>query len=205
MKEQDVARSVAVIEQYEEFKFLFQLARLLARGEAVTVEELAAAGGWLVEEVRGGLQGHPSVEWDEAGRIVGFGLTLRPTPHRLRFNGRTVYGWCASDALMFPVMLGKAGIVHSTCPATGEPVRVELVPDRVVSVDPPGAVVSEVRPSERVGDVRADICGLGHFFSSREAAAPWLEQHPQGQVNSGEYDFDLHKEVLARMGWRAEP
>jgi len=36
-------------------------------------------------------------------------------------------------------------------------------------------------------------------------AAPWLEQHPQGQVNSVEYDFDLHKEVLARMGLRAEP
>lgn len=205
MREQDVAGSVAVIEQYEEFKFLFQLARLLAHGEAVTVEELAAAGGWLLEEVRGDLQRQPSAEWDEAGRIVGFGLTLRPTPHSFRFNGRTVYGWCASDALMFPVLLGKAGIVHSTCRATCEPVHVQLAPNRVVSVDPPGAVVSEVRPTERVGDVRADICSLGHFFSSREAAAPWLNQYPQGQVNSVEYDFELHKEVLARMGWRAEP
>jgi alkylmercury lyase len=34
-------------------------------------------------------------------------------------------------------MLGRPGVVESVCPATGQPVRVELTPDRVLSVDPP--------------------------------------------------------------------
>lgn len=201
---EDVQRSVNLIQRYDEFKFLPRLARLLAGGTPVSVDELARAGGWSTKEVRAGLEKHPSAEWDEDGRIVGLGITLRPTAHSFSFDGGTVYGWCASDALIFPVLLGKAGIVASTCPATGAEIRVEVTPERVVNVDPPDAVVSEVRPDTRVADVRTEICAVGHFFSSREAAAPWLEHYPQGQVNSVEYDFELHKRVQERLGWSAD-
>jgi alkylmercury lyase len=61
------------------------------------------------------------LERDEHGRIVGFGLSLRPTAHRLLIAGRELYAWCAMDALVFPTLLEVDLRVHSTCAATGAP------------------------------------------------------------------------------------
>jgi alkylmercury lyase len=157
-----------------------------------------------VQDVDAALRRHPGVDWDEHGRLVGFGLTLRPTPHRFTFDGRTVFGFCASDALSFPVVLGRSGVVESTCPSTEQPIRVGVTPERVEWVDPSSAVVSLVRPGDRVDDVRAEICALGHFFASREAAAEWLAAHPEGMVHSVEEDYYLHREVVEELGW-ADP
>ncbi len=202
MRDEDVQRNVAAIRaQFGTFQPFPQLVRLLAEGEPVAVERLAAAGGWSVDQTRADLAGHPSVEWDGQGRIEGLGVTLRPTPHRFTFDGRTLFGWCATDALMFPVLLDQPGTVESTCPVTGRRVRVDVTPGAVLCVEPSGAVVSEVRPTERVADVRADICGLGHFFSSREAAAGWLAQYPQGQLNLVIDDFEIHRKAMAQLGW----
>jgi hypothetical protein len=76
---------------------------------------------------------------------------------------------------------------------------VEVTPERVIAVDPPEAVVSEVRAGERVGDVRADLCSRGHFFPPPQSASAWLEGYPQGRVSTVEDDFELHKEVLDRL------
>jgi alkylmercury lyase len=179
------------------------LSRLLADGEPVTVERAAAAGGWRVEELRAELARHPGTDWDEQGRIVGLGLTLRPTPHRFTFDGQTVYGFCASDALAFPVVLGRPGVVESRCPVTDRHIRVEVTPSRVVRADPPEAVVSKVRPDRAVADVRAEVCALGNFFSSSEAAADWLAHYPQGKVVPITEDFEITRQAMIELGWAA--
>src|SRR5262249_35461318 len=61
----------------------------------------------------------------------------------------------------------------------GQLVTVELTPERVLSADPSGAVVSLVRP-ERIEDVRGDVCVLGSFFASAEAATEWMAAYPEG-------------------------
>jgi alkylmercury lyase len=204
MNTADVQRGLKILGLYEEFPLIPPLARLLAAGQPVPVERLAEAAGWTVEDVQRGLRHHPAVERDDEGRLLGFGLTLRPTPHRFTApGGTTLYGWCASDALMAPVLLGQAGVVESTCPATEAPIRVEVTPEAVLRVEPPGAVVSEVSPEHKVADVRASICSLGHIFRSREAAAPWLAAYPEGQLNSVADDFALHRRILAELGWAA--
>ena len=63
-------------------------------------------------------------------------------PHKFTLDSRIVYGWCASDALMFPVILAKSGVVESSRPVTGRPIRVGVNADAVLRVDPPEAVVS---------------------------------------------------------------
>lgn len=196
-----VNRSLTTVKKVEGFELFPSLARLLAEGQPVAIDRLATAASWSVRDVEAALHQHPSVEWDEEGRLVGFGMTLHPTPHRFTFGGRTVFGWCASDALMFTVLLDRPGIVESTCPVSGRPIRVDVTPRAVLRVEPPDAVVSEVRPSERVGDVRADICAVGHFFSSREMAAGWLAQYPQGLLNSVAEDFEIHRQMMAELGW----
>jgi alkylmercury lyase len=57
--------------------------------QPVTLDRLAAASSWPVRDVESALRRHPGMDWDELGRLVGFGLTLRPTPHRFTFDGRT--------------------------------------------------------------------------------------------------------------------
>lgn len=94
---------------------------LVDGGEPVTVARLAAAGGWPVEDVQVELDRQPGVDWDDDGRVAGFGLTLHPTPHAFSFDEKTVYGFCATDVVNFPAILGRAGVAQSTCPATGRP------------------------------------------------------------------------------------
>lgn len=66
-----VHRGVTALRQYEEFKLVPVLVRLLAQGEPVSVERLASEGGWPEDEVRTGLARHPSIEWDDRGASPG--------------------------------------------------------------------------------------------------------------------------------------
>jgi alkylmercury lyase len=83
------------------------------------------------------------------------------------------------DTLLFPSVLGRTVHVESTCPATGQAIRVTVTPDAITSVNPAEAVVSQLTPGD-VSRIRADVCALGHFFASAEAARPWTEAHPDG-------------------------
>lgn len=104
------------------------LVRLLAEGVPVAVDRLAEAAGTSAEQVRQVLAAEPDTEYATRGRVVGLGLTQNPTPHRVEVDGRTLYGWCAMDTLMFPLILQRAVRVVSTCPATGTEVRLRPSP-----------------------------------------------------------------------------
>ncbi|HEV2060422.1 MAG TPA: organomercurial lyase MerB [Solirubrobacteraceae bacterium] len=197
-----VERSTAVIGQVEGLELAPHAIRLLSGGEPVALEQLAATAGWSVEAVEAALRAQMSAERDDEGRLVGLGLTLRPTNHRFTVGGRTLFAWCASDALMFPVILGGPGVIESTCPQTGQTIRIELTPDGVERVDPPNAVVSAVRPAD-LTDVRSSICQHGHFFSSPAAATPWAQEHPDAELYSIEDAFRLDRQVIKQLGWDA--
>lgn len=202
--ETDVRRYIAVVEaNLRHLDAVPTLYRLLAAGQPVTVERLADETKASAHALRAELTRHPGTDWDEHGRIVGFNLTLRPTPHKFTFDGRTVYAFCADGALELPVVLGRPGVVESPCRATGRAVRVEVTPTAVVGVDPPQAVVSKVRPTVAVADVRRDICGLGHFFSSPQAAADWLTDTPQGTVDPVDDEYEVIRQAMAALGWAA--
>ncbi|MDA8063091.1 MAG: organomercurial lyase MerB [Actinomycetota bacterium] len=156
--------------------------RLLARGAPVSIDDLVAATGRPLAEVREVLTGLADLETDDQGRIVGYGLTCVPTVHRLEVNGRLLYTWCALDTLALPSVIGEAVSVESPCHATGTPVRVSVDPkEGVTNVEPATAVVSVV---ERCAapSVRESFCNHVHFFVSDEAARPWLAGHPGAQI-----------------------
>jgi alkylmercury lyase len=163
---------------------------LLAKGKPASPEEIAAASGKPPEEVRAALDQFPSAEWDEQGRIVGLGLTLRPTPHRLELEGRTLFAWCALDALVFPLILGRTVSIESPCRGSGEPVHIEVTPAGIEAVEPPSAVVSIVAARD-LASVRSVGCNNTHFFSSPEAASRWLERHPEATILPVEEAFRL--------------
>ena len=128
---------------------------------------------------------------------------MRRTPHRYLIDDRTVFAWCASDALTFPVVLGRQGIIQSTCGSTGQPIRIELTPNGVKQVDPPAAVVSAIRPAGEVADVRSAICRHGRFFASPQAAAQWAAEHPEGEIRPVQEAFVVDRAVVTQVGWAA--
>ncbi len=155
--------------------------RLLAEGSPASVDRLADAAGRSQADVRTALDAMPDTEYDEDGRVVGWGITLRETPHRFTVDGHQLFTWCALDTLMFPAIIGRPAQVSSPSPASGAEVRLEVEPDRIVAVDPPDAVVSIVTPGE-TSSIRGAFCNRVHFFTSPDDARGWLDDHPDAQV-----------------------
>jgi alkylmercury lyase len=162
---------------------LVPLLRLLAQGDPVSVADLADATDRSEDDVRRALAAVPETEYDEHERIVGQGLTLRPTRHRFTVDGEQLYTWCALDTLIFPIFLGTTATIESTSPTSGAPVRLTAGPDAVASVDPATAVVSLVNP-EDLSAIRSSFCNQVDFYATAEEARPWLESHPSGEVMS---------------------
>jgi alkylmercury lyase len=155
--------------------------RLLARGAPVPKDELAAAADVDVAEIDNA-PGSADIEYDDEHRIVGWGLTLIPTPHRFTVDGRRLYTWCAGDTLMFPAIIGRPAQVESHCPTTDVVIRLTVDPqDGVTDLSPATAVISI--PGELdIAHVRDTCCNPGRFFASAEAAAGWRAKHPDGSV-----------------------
>jgi alkylmercury lyase len=157
--------------------------RLLARGAPVTMGQLAAAARVDVADLANAPAG-ADIEYDDEHRIVGWGLTLTPTPHAFVVDGRRLYTWCAADGLLFPGIIGRRVQIESRCPTTDIMIRMTVDPnDGVTGLSPATAVIS-IPDSEEldVARVRVSCCNPGRFFATAESAADWLAQHPSGTV-----------------------
>ena len=155
--------------------------RSLADGQAPSEEELGNATSLPADEVRNLLAEIGGVERDENGRIIGWGLTRIPTPHRVEIDGRVLYGWCAPDVLALPALLGRSAKVTSPDLATGQPITLTVDPDGVRDLEPSTAVASFVATPEAAdlgAMVRHNVCNNQHLFASAAAGAEWLEHHP---------------------------
>ena len=174
------------------------LMKLLALGDPVDVADLAAATGRPEEETRAALEAMADTEYDGSGRIVGQGLTQRPTQHRFEVDGEQLYTWCALDTLIFPTLLGAPARIESAYKSTGTPVRVRVDSSGVTSVEPATAVVSLVNP-EDMSSVRSSFCNQVHFFASPEEAGPWLENHPEGTIVPVQEAYRLASTMAEKM------
>ena len=172
---------------------------LLAEGHPVSIRGVADAIGRPVSEVAPLLHASHNIEWDEDGAIVGTGLTLRPTQHRMRVKGRMLYAWCALDTLMYAPLLAATADIESPCAMTGTLIHVTVTPTGVASVTPAGAVVSIVVPQNRL-TIRQSFCNFVHFFRSAEAAASWLRQHPDAVVLSVAEAYTLGRRLTGKRG-----
>jgi alkylmercury lyase len=191
----------AFISSVEGFRAIPHLLRLLARGEPVALAGLAGVGGHSGAELERVLRAQPGTEWDGDGRLVGFGLTPRPTGYRFLVGGKTLCTWCASDTLFFTVILGEDTAVESTCPATGVPIRLQITPGGVRSVWPSDAVVSQRHRGELAGNLRSDVCDHGRFFASAAAASGWAAGHPDGRVLTIAEAFQQCRASCQELGW----
>jgi alkylmercury lyase len=169
----------------------------LANGRPATAAGLAAATGRSLEQVRAYIvnAGRAGAEVAD-GTIVGNALTLYPTEHRFRVRGHDLFTWCGFDALFLPIMLGERAEVASTCPVTGEPIRLRVEPDGTVCAAIPDTVVvgivgEEVTSCCRVAGPGSPICTQMPLFASRAAGERWQADHP----GVGIVDLDDAREI----------
>ena len=156
-------------------ELLVALLRELAKGRPVQQEALAATLGWSAKRVAALLEQQPCTEYDGDGNVIGHGITLNDTAHAFELDGHRLYTWCALDALMFPVMIGRTARVLSRCPATRLSVSLTVSPDGVRDVEPASAVVSLPLP-DSAPNIRSSFCCHADFYASASAASRSIHQ-----------------------------
>lgn len=178
-----IADTLSGPEERLALKMMRTAIRLLANGKPVMMSELATAAGIEASDLDNAPAGR-DIEYDIQHRIIGWGLTLTPTPHIYIVDGRRLYTWCAADALMFPAILGSPAHIESRCPTTDAVIQLTVDPQAAIShLTPATAVISIPGSQERdVTQVRASMCNPGRFFANAQAADGWLAQHPTGAV-----------------------
>lgn len=160
------------------------LLALLARGEPVTDEQLAAETNRPPSEVIATLVTWPNVHRDARGAVVAFsGLSLQTTEHRFQACSRELFTWCAWDTLFMPALLEQPAEIRSTCPLTGTPVRLRIDAGGIADAEPADLWVSfPPMASTSTASIVDSFCCHVHFIAGHDTAQRWLSEHPGGRV-----------------------
>ncbi|MCW8884044.1 MAG: hypothetical protein K6L75_03175 [Cellvibrionaceae bacterium] len=171
----------------EEQKVSLAIYRLLAEGEPVSQERLAKAVVMPVNHLQHMLEDWTGIYFDEAQQITGYwGLSLKPTPHKMQVKGVYLYAWCAWDTLFIPEILGETVEVESLAPGEQSTIQLHVSPGLVEAVSPQEAVLSFMLPDKKSleQDVICNFCHYVHFFPSTEKAEDWIRDYPRTFVIS---------------------
>src|SRR5712692_4457294 len=185
-----------------------RLWREIARGGPVSpqrVEQIASALDIPQQTAHEVL--HKMCERDPDDNVVGIaGLSQNQHPHRFTVNGIRLSTWCAWDSLFLPVMLQQTAEISSSCPTTGETIRLTITPEGVTSYQPASAVISIVIPQpttsglESVEEIWMTFCHHIHFFSSPQAAQEWFAARGQEiAILTIEEAFELGRLTLSEV------
>jgi alkylmercury lyase len=189
---------IALVEGWED-KWVgwIKLFQLLLEGKPVSPDRLAAYLHRTQEEVADLIEG---AELDKDGNVVGFGLSIVPTPHSNQIDGRQFYVWCAGDAITFPLLHKSTAVIESPDPISGEKIRLTSTPQGVQDVNPATAVVSWVPKVDTPDNIRSRFCNFTHFFTSAATASEYIAQHPGLVIVPIEQVFQIGQSM-----WNREP
>jgi len=176
---------------------VIKLQKLLLEGKPVSPDRIAASLH-LTQEALVDLLGE--AELDQAGNVVGFGLSIVPTPHSYQVDGQKFYVWCAADAITFPLLHKRTAIIESPDPITGEKISLTSTPEGVQEVNPDTTIVSWVPGTNSPDHIRSRFCNLTHFFTSVVTAAEYVARNPGLVVVPIEQVFQI-----GQLMWNREP
>lgn len=171
-----------------------KLFHLLAEGTPVDVNSLAESVSLSQSTVKEMIQKWPDVYYDGEQHIIGYGgLTFKPTKHKIMFDNRTLYTWCAWDTLFLPAILGKTLEIESHCPIDDSIVKIRVNQEGVKSIEPKEAVISFMLPSKECiqKDIQSNFCHYINFFPSTEIGHEWIKEHSKTYIISIEEAFKI--------------
>ena len=124
------------------------IVRGIAAYGAVSPQSLAAQLGLDTVRTREILAGLATLgmEIDADGNVGGAALTSTPTPHSVHLGERALFAWCALDTLFIPGLAGERADIESTCPVSGDAIRLRVSPDGACDYTPSEAVLSVLLP-----------------------------------------------------------
>ncbi|MCJ8166030.1 organomercurial lyase [Pontibacter sp. E15-1] len=158
----------------------------LMNGEPLPVDRFAELLHMDAAEAQEALASYGEV--DAQGRVVGFlGLSLVPTQHKLIVQNRTLYTWCAADAILLPQFLSFSALIESKDPVNGELIKLSVNEDFLEWTDPVPLSVSWVEDADSC-HISDSFCQRSHFFANQETAAKWLSENPDAKISHVE-DF----------------
>lgn len=170
--------------------FLVKAQQLLLDGRPVSPEQIATSLQMSRDEVTATLR-YMGAAFDEDGNLVGLGLSVVPTKHSYKINGRQLYVWCAADAITFPIFHKAAAVIESPDPISGELIRLTSSPEGASDIEPSTAVVTWMPGTESYEKIRANICNFTNFFASVKTASQYVSKHPELIIVSVDDVFQL--------------
>lgn len=194
-----------------------QIMRLLVKGRPVSPEQIASTGSFPFNEAATHLsdfQNMGMAELDDTG-LIAMVLSLKPTEHHFRVNGKSLFTWCAIDTLFLPAVLNQSADVESTCPITNTKIHLTITPEGIEKVNPSDVFMSIVAPGVTKGITancssngscvpdnltgsKGSFCSNVHFFSSYEAGSKWLANCEGGSILSIDEAYKLAYDIWAR-------
>jgi hypothetical protein len=109
---------------------------------------------------------------------IAYPFSRRPTRHSVHLTGHApVAAMCAIDALGIPLMTGDDGVIDSTDPTTGAPIRVHLRDDEWTWH--PATAVVVIAHTDCCGNLADTLCGSINFHNDQNHAQSYLDNHPE--------------------------
>jgi alkylmercury lyase len=172
--------------------------QLLAKGAPVSPDALAEAWGLPLEHVQAIIEQASALgtlQLDDAGNLVGTAISLVPSRHKFQVGEKTLYAWCAYDAVYTPGVIGESAVIESVDPLSNEPIRLKISSEGVLESEPEGVVATVVgMDADASGGVESPRCSLMQFFVSEENASTWSAGQPGVSVMTVDQLFDLAME-----------
>jgi len=172
--------------------------QLLSKGVPVSRELLAEAWGMPLEQVNAIFEQASvlgTLQLDNSGNMVGTAISLVPTSHKIRIDGKNLYAWCAYDAIYAPSVIGKNAIIDSVDPINHEPLRIKVSPEGVTESEPKGIFATVVGiDADARGGAESPRCNQMHFFASEGNAKKWATDHLGVMIMTVDQLFDVVKE-----------
>lgn len=135
----------------------------------------------------------------ENGRLLGIGgISVVPTPHRLRLGRRHFFTWCAYDAVGIPAAMGRSARVLTPCGQCARELDVRVNrgrvpprrPERGWFPDPAGIEENPLR----------DFCPLANLFCSEDHVQSWRGANGGARSEGRVCTLDELAEA-GRRGW----
>jgi hypothetical protein len=174
---------------------------LLTSDGPVTVEQIAKATGAETAGIETALQLGRAERNKEGWVTELFGITTTPTTHRIEIKGVVLYSCCALVAQMVPMLVNQPARIETIDPISRQPVRVDLTPGNLTSVDPPEAwgTFVQTEPAAVQRSVGEAFCSHIHNFTTRATAEQYVQQDKRRYILSMETFHDVARQLTVAV------
>tara|TARA_R110002050_G_scaffold22829_8_gene62095 strand:- start:9953 stop:10552 length:600 start_codon:yes stop_codon:yes gene_type:complete len=175
----------------EDIGFIINIQKELIKGNPIPIVKYYALVGLHIEKANDVLE--ILGESNENNQITAFsGLSLTPTHHKFIVQNKTLYTWCALDAILFTEWLDVSSQIISLDPIDNSIIELNIECDHLVSSNPYPIFISWVEKMDSC-NIRGSFCNHVSFFASEQTAKQWLSKNPSGKILTLEDLFESNK------------